>query len=65
MVDLVEGKFYWVQIVFDPDTDQEWENKDMPARFAGYVNGDPTWNYLGVEGISTWDTRWVGEEITQ
>ncbi len=55
--DLIVGAFYWVRITFDPDTDNEWENDDMPARYAG--NGK--WNYLDDE--SDWPVRWVGPRI--
>lgn len=41
------GKFYWVQIVLDPDAANEWENQTMPARFAGYSEtGEEMWNFL-------------------
>lgn len=53
------GSFYWVQIAFDPDTNLEWENQEMPARYEG--NG--LWIFLNQEGVSNWPVKWVGDEI--
>lgn len=53
------GAFYWIQVALDPDTDTEWENQPMPARYEG----GEKWTYLGVEGISVWPVRWVGDKI--
>lgn len=55
---LIPGAFYWVKIALDPDA-AEWENKEMPARYAG--NGK--WHYLGMEDESDWPVRWVGNKI--
>jgi hypothetical protein len=56
------GAFYWVILTFDPDAEL-WVNERMPARFAGYVGGEPTWNFLGGDGVSDWPVGWVGPEI--
>jgi hypothetical protein len=56
------GAFYWVILTFDPDAEL-WANERMPARFAGYVGGEPTWNFLGGDGVSDWPVGWVGAEI--
>lgn len=42
---LVEGSFYMVKVVSDPDASEPWENEPMPARYAG--NGK--WQYLDPE----------------
>ncbi len=58
------GSFYWVQVAFDPDTDLEWENREMPARFAGLSpSGRLLWNFLNQEGESDWAVRYIGPEI--
>jgi len=68
---LKPGSFYWALPAHDPDTDLEWQNKDQPARFAGYdEEGRELWFWLGVEGenkdgVSDWPSIWVGEEIKQ
>jgi len=56
---LIVGAFYWVVIALDADTDLEWENEPMPARYAG--NGK--WFYLNQDGASDWPVRWVGDRI--
>ena len=70
--DLKEGSFYWVWITLDPDStyivdepwDPGWENRPMPARFAGRDDdGNLLWNYLGKDMKSDWPTQWIGEEI--
>ena len=48
-----------MQITLDPDA-ENWENEVMPARYAG----NNQWIYLGVEGVSDWPVRWIGDEIT-
>lgn len=54
---LETGKFYWVWIALDPDTNTEWENEPMPARFAGYTSeGKETWNFLDPEP-DEWPSR--------
>lgn len=53
------GCFYWILPVFDPDTDNEWENEPQPARYEG----DGRWTCLGIEGISNWPARWVGDKL--
>lgn len=63
--DLIPGRFYWVQPAMDPDTDEEWERHEQPARFSRYrEDGTPLWNCLNVEGDSEWPMRWVGPEIS-
>lgn len=63
--DLKIGSFYWVHVAFDPDTNQEWENREMPARFSGYAaDGKLLWNFLNQEGVSDWAVRWIGPEIS-
>src|SRR5262245_50608973 len=58
------GAFYWVLPVFDPDGDDEWGNKEQPARYGGTNDaGQQLWNYIGVDGYSDWPVRWIGEEI--
>jgi hypothetical protein len=64
ITDLKIGSFYWVKIVYDPDTDHEWENEEMPARYAGKnAAGKDLWNYIGQEGETDWPVRWIGPEI--
>ena len=66
---LKPGSFYWAMPVLDPDTDNEWENDEQPARFHGYdKDGKRLWHWLAVEGdgpdgSSDWPDRWVGDEI--
>lgn len=63
-MDLIIGRFYWVQPAFDPDTEAEWEAEMQPARFAGKdANGNLLWNCLAVDGVSQWPMRWIGGEI--
>ena len=60
---LKPGAFYWALPVFDPDTDEEWVNKEQPARFVGYgTYGEELWTWLDVNGIH-WPCRWHGDEI--
>jgi hypothetical protein len=54
------GSFYWMLPVLDPDTDNQWENEPQPARYEG----DGKWTCLGIDGISDWPARWIGDEIT-
>lgn len=61
---LREGAFYWIIPAFDPDTDLEWENAVQPARFDGYVDGEPRWHCLNLDGVSDWPAIYVGPEIT-
>jgi hypothetical protein len=56
------GSFYWVILTLNPDADL-WVNDRMPARFAGYVGGVPTWNFLGGAAVFDWPVGWVGPEI--
>lgn len=55
---LVEGAFYWVLIVYDPDA-AAWENELMPARYAG----NERWNFIGEEDVSDWPVRLIGPRI--
>lgn len=62
--DLVEGRFYWVRPVLDPDTDKLWMHEDQPARFAGRnAGGEELWDCLGLDDSSTWPMTWIGPEI--
>jgi hypothetical protein len=56
------GASYWVIATLNPDAEL-WTSERMPARFAGYVGGEPTWNFLGSDGVSDWPVGWVGPEI--
>ncbi len=61
---LIPGRFYWTIPANDPDTDEEWEHDQQPARFARYrEDGTPLWHCLNVQGESEWPMRWVGPEI--
>lgn len=53
------GSFYWVHPVLDPDTDEEWWNGIIPARYAG----DGLWFYLDHNGPSDWPAGWIGPEL--
>lgn len=55
----IPGRFYWVLLVLDPDTDEAWENEPMVARCAG----PDLWNFPGQEGASDWPVRWIGPEV--
>lgn len=53
------GAFYWVIPVLDPDTDEEWEHGEQPARYAGAGK----WNCLNIDGANDWPMRYVGPRI--
>jgi len=55
------GKFYWVRIANDPDTDDAWVNEAQPALYF-----NDKWILLGVDSDeSDWPVIWVGSEIVQ
>lgn len=57
----VTGKFYMVMLALDPDATQEWEQGQVPARFAGYdADGNETWNFLDAEPTQ-WPVRLAKE----
>ena len=56
------GAFYWVILSFNSDAEL-WANERMPARFAGYVGGELTWNFLGEDGVPDCPVGWVGPQI--
>ena len=39
------------------------QTKGCPARFAGYVGGELTWNFLGEDGVPDCPVGWVGPQI--
>lgn len=59
---LVEGEFYWVLIVNDPDAEYDWENEVMPARYGGKVDGKDQWFTINGDNPD-WPVRWIGEHI--
>lgn len=63
--DLIVGAFYWVMPANDPDLVEAWEFYTQPARFHGRdaVTGELRWQYIGVEGPSTWSARFIGPRI--
>lgn len=63
-IDLIPGRFYWVKIAYDPDTNNKWENEDQPARFS-HKNKDGIliWNYLNINDNNEWPVIWIGNEI--
>lgn len=62
--DLTIGAFYWVILVLDPDTTEEWEHEAQPARYDGLSEDEEhAWHCLNFEGKSTWPMRWIGPEI--
>ena len=63
-VGLIPGRFYWVMLATDPDTNEIWEQREQPARFSRYLDdGTPLWHCLNIEGESDWPMRWIGAEI--
>jgi len=62
--DLKIGAFYWVRLVLDPDTHEEWEHDVQPARYAGLnEKGKHAWHCLNLKGKDAWGMRWIGPEI--
>lgn len=58
------GAFYWVRPALDPDSDEQWENEDQPARFCGYDERETElWCYLSTGEPTDWPAIWVGDEI--
>lgn len=64
-MNLTPGKFYWVLIAFDPDTDEAWVNQKQPARFVGYTSDEQEiFQFIGRDSDEDfWPVRWIGEEI--